>query len=59
MARACACAGEWLDLPWRSHGNVDMFLAAAWIFNVLLHYVRVESGRAAHTVAMCVARRAW
>ena len=35
------------------------FQAAAWIFNLLLHFARVESGRTAHIVTIGVARRVW
>jgi len=59
MARACACAGEWLELPWRSHHNVDVFLAAAWIFNVLLRFARAEPGRAAHIGTIGIAWCVW
>ena len=38
--------------------NVDVFLAAAWIFNLLLRFARAEPGRAAHIgkigIAWCV-----
>ena len=59
MARASACAGEWLELQWRSHDNVDVFLVAAWIFNLLLRFARVESRRAAQLVTIGVARCVW
>ena len=52
MARVRACAGEWLELQWRSHHNVDVFLVAAWIFNLLLRFARVESRRAAQIVTL-------
>ena len=55
MARASACAGEWLKLLWRSGCNVDCFLAAAWDFAMLLDFARVESGRAAHICAIVFA----
>ena len=58
MARVRACAGEWLELQWRSHDNVDVFLVAAWIFNLLLRFARVESRRAAQIVTIGVAPRA-
>ena len=59
MARVRACAGEWLELQWRSHHNVDVFLVAAWIFNLLLRFARVESRRAAQIVTIGVARCVW
>ena len=59
MARACACAGEWLELPLRSHHYDAKFLGGAWIFDMLLRFARVESGRAAQIVATGVARRLW
>ena len=59
MARASACAGEWLKLLWRSGCNVDCFLAAAWDFAMLLRFARVESRRAAQIVTIGVARCVW
>jgi len=35
------------------------FLAAAWIFNLLLHFARAEPGRAAHIVTIGVAWCVW
>ena len=48
MVRVCACAGEWLELPMRSHGNVDWFLVAAGDFDMLLRFARAVPWRAAH-----------
>ena len=59
MARARACAGECLEVLWRAHINVDWFLVAAWICNLLLRFARAEPGRAAHIVSIGFAWRAW
>ena len=39
--------------------NVDWFLVAAWICNLLLRFARAEPGRAAHIVSIGFAWRAW
>ena len=42
---------------WLGCGHNAWFLAAAWIFNLLLRFARAEPGRAAQTFAMGVAWR--
>ena len=53
MVRVPPCVQLTLESVYALHSlNVGWFQAAAWDFDMLLRFARVESGRAEHTAAM-------